>query len=283
MPNLAKRLLSAAVIVPGSLAVALLGPAWSIAALVTALAAICGYEFAAMALGGRGAAFRALYGAMCGLVCAAVSLASAVPSAPLGALLAAAPAGLLLHLRASPAAPEPPASVQGAALAALGLVYCGALPGSIALLYPAASLSDPAASPAPPEGRLWIVLLLAGVVASDTFAYACGRLFGVRKLAPRISPGKTWAGAVGSLAGTPVAVTAFALAFLPGLHPAAAAGLGLALSVFGQLGDLCESLLKRGFSVKDSGNLIPGHGGVLDRLDSFLFCAPVVLLFSRLW
>jgi phosphatidate cytidylyltransferase len=141
----------------------------------------------------------------------------------------------------------------------------------------------PPAPPAPAEGRLWILLLLTGVVASDTFAYAFGRLFGVRKLAPHISPGKTWAGAVGSAFGTVGAVVLFALFLLPELHPAAAAALGLALSVFGQIGDLCESLLKRGFSVKDSGRLIPGHGGVLDRLDSLMFGAPVVLLFRWLW
>jgi phosphatidate cytidylyltransferase len=282
MPNLAKRLISAAILIPSVVAVVWLGPAWSIAALAVLCSVLCGFEFAAICFAERKAAFKALFAGLCGIVSFAVSISAVFPHAPLVALLAAAPAGLAIFLFSKPAPFSATATVTSGAFAALGLVYCGALLGCISLLYPVTSLCSLSAPPGPAEGRLWILLLLSGVIASDTFAYASGRLFGVRKLAPHISPGKTWAGAFGSVFGTTLAVVLFALFLLPGLHPAAAAALGLALSVFGQIGDLCESLLKRGFSVKDSGRLIPGHGGVLDRLDSLMFGAPIVLLFSWL-
>ncbi len=120
---------------------------------------------------------------------------------------------------------------------------------------------------------------------SDTFAYFVGRAFGTRKLIPRVSPGKTVQGAVGALAGTvAVAVAyAFVLARFPtyrmGLGEAAA--FGFLISVSAQVGDLAESLLKRDAGVKDSGTLLPGHGGALDRFDSLLFTLPLAYFFFR--
>ena len=175
---------------------------------------------------------------------------------------------------------EPALSSPRATVASFAAVYCGALLGSIALLYPITSLDWPPAGAAAETGRIWILLLVLGILASDTFAYAFGRLFGKRKLAPRISPGKTWAGAFGGVLGTVCAVAAFKLIALPELAWWEVAALGVPLSIAGQLGDLAESLLKRGFGVKDSGRLIPGHGGVLDRVDALLFAAPLVLLYT---
>jgi len=279
MPNLLKRFLSAAVLLPLVIAVVLLGPSWSIAALVVLFSFFCGMEFSSICFPGRGASFRATFSAICALASAAVSLFTVFPAAPLFALLVLPPLSFFLFLFSSPDKTTSSDSLRSVAFSALGIAYSGALLGTISLFFPISSLSWESSSSASPEGRYWILLLLFGIIASDTFAYAFGRLFGVRKLAPHISPGKTWAGAFGSVFGTVLSVCLFSFFFLPAFHPLAAAALGLLLSLFGQLGDLCESLLKRAFSVKDSGRLIPGHGGVLDRLDSLMFGAPVVLSF----
>ena len=110
-------------------------------------------------------------------------------------------------------------------------------------------------------------------MAGDTAAYFVGRRFGVRKLAPEISPGKTWAGAWGYMAGGLI-VGVLAAQFLFAKHPfLEIVALALLLATLGQVGDLFESLLKRVFNVKDSSSLVPGHGGILDRLDSLIFPA----------
>jgi phosphatidate cytidylyltransferase len=277
MPNLAKRLLSAAVLVPGVVLLVLYGPAWSIAAALAAFAFLAGLELAAMAHPASGRAGRFPGALLAAATAVAVALGACQPLAAVAALLAIAPLALLASLvsRAEPAASAPRAAIAG-----FGAVYCGGLLGSVSLLYPITSLRWPPAGPALEAGRSWILLLLTGIIASDTFAYALGRLFGKRKLAPRISPGKTWAGALGGVLGSALAVAAFKLSALPELAWWEVAALGVPLSVLGQLGDLAESLLKRGFGVKDSGNLIPGHGGVLDRVDSLLFAAPLVLLYT---
>jgi phosphatidate cytidylyltransferase len=277
MPNLAKRLVSAAVLVPLVTLLVLFGPAWSIAALLAAFAFFAGLELASMSCRKSPVSARVAVALLCSLASVAVALGRAAPAAPLAALLAIAPVSLLLFLFS---AKETAASASGAAFAAFGATYCGAMLGAISLLHPISGLSWPPKEPVSEVGRTWILLLLFGIVACDTFAYAFGHLFGKRKLAPRISPGKTWAGAVGGVFGTVVAVAVFRLVALPDLRLWEVAALGVPLAVLGQLGDLAESLLKRGFGVKDSGNLIPGHGGVLDRIDSLLFGAPVVLLYS---
>jgi phosphatidate cytidylyltransferase len=127
-------------------------------------------------------------------------------------------------------------------------------------------------------GRDWVYLALFATFASDTAAYFVGRAIGRHKLAPAISSGKTWEGAVAGLCGAVIISLLFTLDTplqLP-LHYWQAVVLGVFISVFGQLGDLAESLLKRNFNVKDSGNIMPGHGGLLDRLDSVLFAGAVV-------
>jgi phosphatidate cytidylyltransferase len=131
-----------------------------------------------------------------------------------------------------------------------------------------------------PDGRNWVFLALFCTFGSDTASFFVGRAIGKEKLAPSISPGKTWAGAIGGLGGAVLVSLLFLLN-----HPLSLASqlnwwqaviLGLLVSIFGQLGDLVESLLKRNTGVKDSGNLIPGHGGVLDRMDSVVFAVVIV-------
>ncbi|MDP9347749.1 MAG: phosphatidate cytidylyltransferase, partial [Gemmatimonadota bacterium] len=131
-------------------------------------------------------------------------------------------------------------------------------------------------------------LLFAPVLltwASDTFAYFVGRAWGRRKLIPRVSPGKTVEGSLGALGGS--LVVALGYAWVLGHFPTyrmtlgEAAVLGVLVSVAAQVGDLAESLLKRDTGVKDSGALLPGHGGALDRFDSLFFTLPLAYLFFR--
>jgi len=128
------------------------------------------------------------------------------------------------------------------------------------------------------DGRNWVFFTLFVIFASDTAAFFTGRALGRHRLAPHISPGKTWEGAAGGLLGAIVISLCFVLPtplHLP-LHYGPAVLLGLLVSIFGQLGDLVESLLKRSMAVKDSSHLIPGHGGFLDRIDSVVFAGAVV-------
>ena len=126
-----------------------------------------------------------------------------------------------------------------------------------------------------------ILLVFALIWVNDTFAYLTGRLLGKHKLFERISPGKTIEGSIGGLVFTMVGIMVFSH-YVDWLSLWQALGMGLVAVVFGTLGDLCESMLKRQAGVKDSGNLIPGHGGVLDRFDSVLFAMPFVYVFLLL-
>ena len=125
--------------------------------------------------------------------------------------------------------------------------------------------------------RGWIVLLVLAVWSYDTGAYVIGKRFGRRRFLTHISPSKTYAGLIGGI----IAATAVSAVVLVGLGQQPITGLivGPLISLAAQAGDLAESMLKRAAGAKDSGTLIPGHGGVLDRLDSFLFAAPVLALY----
>jgi len=130
------------------------------------------------------------------------------------------------------------------------------------------------------DGRHVVLLLLLVIVVSDSAQYYCGRAFGRRPLSPSISPKKTVEGAIGGvLFGTLATVGAGRYVFASSISTLAL--LGAALSLLGIVGDLFESLLKRSAGVKDSSALIPGHGGLLDRLDSWLFAGPAYYLFVR--
>ena len=148
------------------------------------------------------------------------------------------------------------------AVVVLSWLYCGLLIASLV------GLRDRFGVP-------WVIVAFVVSWANDTFAYFAGHAFGKHKLYERISPKKTWEGFAGGLAGSVVG----ALAVLWLLHPKAltpggALAAGLGAGVLGPLGDLAESMVKRAAGVKDSGKIIPGHGGLLDRIDALLFVAP---------
>jgi phosphatidate cytidylyltransferase len=130
-------------------------------------------------------------------------------------------------------------------------------------------------------GRNLLLTVLGLTVLYDVCAYAIGSLWGNRPLAPTISPKKSWEGAVGAT----FVLLLVALAIVPSVEPftaARAVGLALVIAVTATLGDLVESALKRDLGLKDMGSLLPGHGGVLDRVDSILFAAPAAWYFLRL-
>ncbi len=133
-----------------------------------------------------------------------------------------------------------------------------------------------------PQGEWWVVWLLAVIFAGDTAAFYTGRTWGRRKLYPMVSPGKTWEGTLGGVAGSFVLGGVAGRLLLPHASLPALLSLALALGLVGVLGDLFESMLKRQAQVKDAGQLLPGHGGMLDRLDSLLFAGPVVV-YARLF
>jgi len=147
-----------------------------------------------------------------------------------------------------------------------------ALPFGFALGLPKFSTLDPSKS-----FTLEVFMLFVLIWSSDTFAYLTGKFFGKNKMAPKISPKKTWEGFAGGVILTLI-LGFFVEKYFPDLRGNWMV-VGLLTAIFAPLGDLVESQLKRSFAVKDSGNIIPGHGGVLDRLDSFIICAPVIYLY----
>jgi phosphatidate cytidylyltransferase len=128
-----------------------------------------------------------------------------------------------------------------------------------------------------PDGQWWVLWALAVVMASDTAALYVGTALGRRKLYPSVSPGKTWAGTVGGMIAGVMAGILLGFWLLPRIGILPLYWLALGVSLVGVLGDLFESLLKRQAQVKDASKLLPGHGGMLDRLDSLLFVAPLVV------
>jgi phosphatidate cytidylyltransferase len=130
-----------------------------------------------------------------------------------------------------------------------------------------------------PRGNLWILFLFTVIFFGDTGAFYFGRLFGRRKLYASVSPGKTWVGAFGGFFASVLSGLLFSYFFQLEGFPLKTGLLAGFLGVCGQVGDLVESMIKRSAGVKDSGRILPGHGGMLDRVDGLLFASPVLFLF----
>jgi len=172
-----------------------------------------------------------------------------------------------------------------AAMVALGVLIVGSWRGGTTAVGSAATALLPAIYLGLPIGAmvairetggpLVLFLLMLTVIVSDTSQYYAGRAFGRRPLAPAISPKKTIEGAIGGFVAGPLFLAVAGEWWIPGMPIAFRAALGLAIVALGITGDLFESALKRSAGVKDSASWIPGHGGVLDRIDALLFAAPV--------
>jgi phosphatidate cytidylyltransferase len=246
-------------------------PSWGTLVLACAAAALAAFELAGLASArlvrrGSGTPFFPFFlaaGAACFCLAFAVVPESGTPNA-LGVVLMA---GMVvvgaLKLFSGPPTPVHPGVLPLMALAYVGLPL-GAL-AKIQFLY----------------GPRVLTVLFILVVCSDSAQYYTGRTFGRHKLAPAISPAKTVEGAVGGLVASALVGSLLGSRWIPGVTVAVGGVLGLTLGVVGIVGDLFESMLKRGAGVKDSSALIPGHGGVLDRIDSWLFMAPVYYVFLR--
>ncbi|HKC84465.1 MAG TPA: phosphatidate cytidylyltransferase [Blastocatellia bacterium] len=163
--------------------------------------------------------------------------------------------------------------LPAAAIRVFGVLYVAVLGGYIIAIRVIEHPDIPRL--APKLLTLFFIIVFAG----DTGAYYTGRAMGRRRLAPRVSPGKTVEGAIGGLLGNVAAALIAHFTFFPELKVVHAVPLAIVMGLLGITGDLCESMLKRGARAKDAGSLIPGHGGLLDRLDSMLFNAPLLYYF----
>ena len=164
--------------------------------------------------------------------------------------------------------PPTPQTLTQAAVMVMGPIYVGLPLGALIWVQSVAGA----------KATLWLV----GVIAiSDSAQYYVGRTFGRTKLAPSVSPAKTNEGAIGGLVAAALAGGALAPYCLTGVSRIESVAVAFVLAVFGIAGDLFESLLKRSVGAKDAASIIPGHGGVLDRIDAYLFAAPVFYLFLR--
>lgn len=277
--NLAQRFLVALVAVPILIVILYLPrpePAW---ALVFAASLIAMYELFAMTLPAEDRRPALVLG---GIACAAFywvhPLALAEPfgvelgrrwqvigeSGTTVALLGAVVAPGLYYLFRFRDIPSVAARLTATIT---GIVYAGFLTTYLALFKRLAPMS---------EGGHFVILVLVIAWLADTGGYFAGRFLGKAKLYEAVSPKKTWAGAYGGIAGSLVGVVVMKLLFLDWLGWFDVFAIAIVGGVLGQLGDLAESLIKRSVGVKDSGALLPGHGGILDRIDAVLFIAPFV-------
>jgi len=231
-------------------------PQWAVLAVTALVALLCFHEYAGIVAGYQAGKLGPLgFGA--GLLVLALPGNAQV----LVAVVAVALIALSLALRAD----DLRAGIIRTAFLVMGVVYVFGCWRFAPLLRA--------------QNRYWLLYALVLNWIGDVGAYYVGRSIGRHKLAPIVSPGKSWEGAAASLAASMIFGFFFLRWAIPAVAPAMALALTAAANVAGQFGDLCESALKRGAGVKDSGTLLPGHGGMLDRVDSTLFTLPVVYLY----
>jgi phosphatidate cytidylyltransferase len=254
---LAQRVLSALVGIPLLVALVAWGPAWLFTVLVLALAAGAQLELYRM-FGAAGVEADRVAGLLLGALVVLAFAGGRSVLLPL-ALSLAVIVVVALGLRRDVGSEH---AWSGVTLTLLGVCYCAWLLGHAIWLR------------ALPDGRALTLFALGVTWCGESAAYFVGRQVGRRQLAPRLSPGKTVEGALAQLIASVAAALAGA-SFVPLVLPEAAA-IGALLGVVGQFGDLSESFLKRSAGAKDAGHLIPGHGGLLDRLDSLLFNVPAL-------
>ena len=261
--NLTVRLLTSAVAVPLLLGLLYWGPALGWALLIFATTVVAAQELYAMTT--RGARIAQAFGILSTLgVALTLYFATGDARIMLTLGIAVPMIGFLVTL----------VRVNDISNAGLRLMTLAAGPWYIGGLLTTTSLLRRDFGPG------WVLLVLSIAWLADTGGYFAGRRFGGAKLYPAVSPNKTWAGLYGALAGSTLAGALASLWYLPKLPLLHGLLLGLLGGAIGQLGDLVESLLKRSVGAKDSGFIIPGHGGILDRIDALLFVAPTTYLYA---
>ncbi len=162
--------------------------------------------------------------------------------------------------------------IANVATTLLGFVYCGYFPLQLQLLRDSSSVEFH-------DGLGFVVMMFTAILLTDVGCYYAGTKFGKHKLAPVVSPNKTIEGSIGGMISA--IIGACIVGHVIGVEWYMSAIAGLLCTIFAQIGDLCESLIKRDAGVKDSGNSLPGHGGFLDRCDSFIFTIPVMYYFCK--
>ena len=267
-----QRAISAAVLVPVLLVVLVLGgPVLAAAvALVATLAAIEVFHL----LKGAGYTSYAALGTALALV---LVLDTAFPEVLEGSGLLLVAVGIILVAIASFTNIDPRDGLQAWMATVFGSLYVSLLAFIIRIGQVAPDIPAGSALSAIGAERGWILLLVLAVWSYDTGAYLVGKNFGRTRFLTHISPSKTIEGLVGGVVATTVVVAIMLWGL--GQNPVHALALGPLTALAAQAGDLAESVLKRAAGAKDSGTLIPGHGGMLDRVDSFIFAAPVVTLY----
>ncbi len=273
--NLAARVATAIVLVPPLLfAIRAEHPAWVWGVVFTATALALNEYFAMTLPDGQGDSVERAFGVALGLGLAALiywyapGVAIVTPAAVLLPALF-----YLFRFRVLDTV------VPRLAKTSFGVIYAGLLLSFIALVKrDFAHVGGGFGA----DGGGWVLMILMTAFFGDTGAYFAGRAFGKAKLYPAVSPGKTRAGAVGGLAGSFLAAVLANTWFFKDLGWGHGAVVTLVGGVLGQCGDLVESMIKRASSVKDSGKLLPGHGGMLDRIDAVIFIAPWMYLYAHL-
>jgi phosphatidate cytidylyltransferase len=263
--NLAVRVLTAALAIPLLIYMLLWGPRWAFTALIGAACAMAALELFQICLPSQ--SLLQAWGLLATLALLGVTMFFyAQPLAVIGSLAVLVVAAMIAGL----ARPEP---VSGAAARVgwliAGPIYIGGLIGIIGLLF----LGE--------QGGYWVLFAMLVTWFGDTAAYFVGKGMGRYKLYPLVSPNKTIEGAIAGLLGSAVAALLAHFWFLPALPLTSGITVAVIAGGLGQLGDLAESLLKRSSGVKDSGWVIPGHGGILDRIDALLFAAPVIWFYVQ--
>ena len=263
MSNLVSRVLTAVVALPLLTALVLWSERAGFGVLIVLCSALGIAEFTAMLLPGIARVERvAIIAINTSLTVAFYLRPGLMPVWILAALIAAATIVLLR-----------PGEIGGAAarlgVVVLGILYVGVLTVPLALLHRQRS-----------DGPLWVLTALAATFANDSGAYFVGRALGRHKLYPSISPAKTVEGGIGGLVACVGALFLVRATFFRELTVVDCFLVAVPASVLGPIGDLVESMLKRAAGVKDSGHLIPGHGGVLDRLDALLFVGAWVYVYA---
>jgi phosphatidate cytidylyltransferase len=252
------RLLTAVVAIP-PLADRLLLPSYRLRRLHLSVAAVALFEYFEMAIPDH-AEERGL--GVGGGILVGGGVVTGQPQVLGAGLALAVVLGLILPLVRTT---DPLGATQRLGLSLLGVLYFGFLTPHIVLLR------------AGDDGWRWVLFTVFTAMGSDSGGYFAGRAFGRHRLAPAVSPSKTVEGGIGAIAGAVFIAMLAKFVIIPQLGLREAMLLGAIVSVLAQLGDLCESALKRAFGAKDSGWIIPGHGGILDRLDSLLF--PIVFVY----